>query len=167
MDKARIEQLYTQYASWIFNRARSIVKDEQLAWEAVQDVFIKVLESGDSFRGDSSPWTWLYRITTNHCLNMIRSQKAGDRALDGLEREQLRLSHDPQDPVYDVLMNRDWFVKLMADEDGVTQRIVLAYYFDELSQEEIVDLLKISRKTVYKRLKKFMERARAKLGPSV
>lgn len=164
MDKAQIEKLYEQYASWIFNRARSIVKDEQLAWEAVQDVFIKVLESGDSFRGDSSPWTWLYRITTNHCLNMIRSQKAGDRALDGFQREQVRLSQDPQDPGYDVLMNQDWFVKLMADEDDITQGIIHAYYFDELSQEEIVNLLKISRKTVYKRLKKFMERARAKLA---
>lgn len=164
MDKALIEKLYAQYAGWIFNRARSIVKDEQLAWEAVQDVFIKVLESGDSFRGDSSPWTWLYRITTNHCLNMIRSQKAGDRALDGFQREQVRLSQDPQDPGYDVLMNQDWFVKLMADEDEITQGIIHAYYFDELSQEEIVNLLKISRKTVYKRLKKFMERARAKLA---
>lgn len=163
MDKARVEQLYTQYAGWIFNRARSIVKNEQLAWEAVQDVFIKVIENGDAFRGDSSPWTWLYRITTNHCLNMIRSQKAGDRAMDGLQKEQLRLSQDPQDPGFDVLMNRDWFVKLMADEDETTRRIIQAYYFDDLSQEEIVDLLKISRKTVYKRLKKFMERARTKL----
>lgn len=163
MDKSEIEKLYNQYASWVFNRARSIVKDEQIAWEAVQDVFIKVIESGDSFRGDSSPWTWLYRITTNHCLNIIRSQKAGAKAMEGFQKEQLRMSQDPQDPNYDVLMNRDLFVKLMSDEDDTTRRIVLAYYFDDLNQEEIVDLLKISRKTVYKRLKKFMERARGKL----
>src|SRR5262245_11971994 len=63
-----IRALYEKYGSWIFNRARSLLKDEQAAYEAMQDVFVKVLESGADFRGDSSPWTWLYRITTNHCL---------------------------------------------------------------------------------------------------
>ena len=145
------------------HRALSFLKNEQEAWEAVQDVFIKVIESGSSFRGDSSPWTWLYRITTNHCLNLIRSRKSFQKAMEGLGREQLRLSQEPQQSDYSVLIDRQWIVQQMSDEDETTQRIILAYYFDDMTQEEIVDTLEISRKTVYKKLKKFMEKARGKL----
>lgn len=163
MTQDEIRKLYEQYGNWIFNRARSLLKDEQAAYEAMQDVFIKVMQSGDSFRGDSSPWTWLYRITTNHCLNMIRSQKAWKKALEGVGREQLRIQNEPQENSDSVLGNKEWFVKMMEDEDETTQRIIFCYYFDDMTQEEIVAALKISRKTVYKRLKKFMEKARAKL----
>lgn len=163
MTKEEIQKLYEKYGSWIFNRARSLLKNEQAAHEAMQDVFIKVLESGDRFRGDSSPWTWLYRITTNHCLNLIRSQKSWRKAMEGVGREQLALNQGLHESEAEVLVNKDWFVKMMEDEDETTQRIIFCYYFDEMTQEEIVDALKISRKTVYKRLKKFMEKARGKL----
>lgn len=163
MTKDEIRALYEQYGNWIFNRARSLLKDEQAAYEAMQDVFVKVLEVGSAFRGDSSPWTWLYRITTNHCLNMIRSRKSWKKALEGVGREQIRIQEEPQENSDTVLANKDWFVKMMEDEDETTQRIVFCYYFDEMTQEEIVNTLKISRKTVYKRLKKFMDKARDKL----
>lgn len=158
-----IRALYEKYGSWIFNRARSLLKDEQAAYEAMQDVFVKVLEVGSAFRGDSSPWTWLYRITTNHCLNMIRSRKSWKKAMEGVGREQIRLMEEPQENADSVLVNKDWFVKQMADEDETTQRIIFCYYFDQMTQEEIVEALGISRKTVYKRLKKFMDKARERL----
>jgi RNA polymerase sigma-70 factor, ECF subfamily len=163
MTKEDIQKLYEQYGSWIFNRARSLLKNEQAAHEATQDVFVKVLEAQAGFRGDSSPWTWLYRITTNHCLNLIRSQKSWRKALEGLGREQIRLTEEPQENADSVLVNKDWFVKMMTDEDEITQRIIFCYYFDEMTQEEIVEALGISRKTVYKRLRKFMDKARGKL----
>lgn len=163
MTQEEIQKLYEQYGTWIFNRAKSILRDEETAWEAVQDVFLKVIEVGSRFRGDSSPWTWLYRITTNHCLNIIRSRKSWQKALEGYSREQLRMSEDPENSSDIVLMNKDSFVKLMEGEEETTQRIIFAYYFDDMTQEEIVEHLEISRKTVYKRLKKFMEKARGKL----
>ena len=84
MDKEQVQKLYEQYGSWIFNRAKGFLKNEEAAWEAVQDIFLKVLEVGDKFRGESSPWTWLYRITTNHCLNLIRSRKAWQKASEAV-----------------------------------------------------------------------------------
>lgn len=163
MTKEEIQKLYEQYGHWIFNRAKSILKDEETAWEAVQDVFMKVLEVGNSFRGESSPWTWLYRITTNHCLNLIRSRKSWQKALEGFSKEQLRMAEFQQESSDHVLMNKESFVKIMDGEDETTQQIIFAYFFDDMTQEEIVEHLGISRKTVYKRLKKFMEKARGKL----
>lgn len=163
LTKDEIEKLYEQYGSWIFNRARSMLKDEQRAHEAMQDVFLKILEVGDSFRGESSPWTWLYRITTNHCLNIIRSQKSWRKAFEGLSREEFRMAEEPKKSQDAVLIDKNWVVERISEEDPITQKILMAYFYDRLTQEEIVEELNISRKTVYKRLKKFMEKAKNKV----
>ncbi len=163
MDKEDVQKLYEQYGSWVFHRALGMLKNEEAAWEAVQDVFLKVLEVGSSFRGESSPWTWLYRITTNHCLNLLRSRKTWTKVSDLLTRDPQLLQPNPPGNDPEVLIDRISFVKLLETEDETTQKILFAYYVDELTQEEITEMLKISRKTVYKRLKKFFERARKHL----
>jgi RNA polymerase sigma-70 factor (ECF subfamily) len=47
------------------------------ASDAVQDVFIKVWNNLDRFRGESSPGTWIFRIATNVCLSALRTAKPG------------------------------------------------------------------------------------------
>lgn len=46
--------------------------DEELASDSTQEVFIKIWESLDSFRGESSVSTWIYRISVNTCLLYLR-----------------------------------------------------------------------------------------------
>lgn len=160
MDHNQIRDLYEQYASWVFNRARGFLKNDEAAWEAVQDVFVKILEVGDRFRGESSPWTWIYRITTNHCLNLLRSRKTWQNVAGELTREQLALNLDAGHNQSDVLIGRASFVQLMKDEDETMQKILIAYFMDEMTQEEISEHLGISRKTIYKRLKRFEGRVK-------
>ena len=160
MTQEEVRRLYEQYGNWVFNRAKGLLKNEESAWEAVQEVFLKVLQSGSGFRGESSPWTWLYRITTNHCLNLIRSQKTWNRVAGDLTREQLARQIEGGGSNQEVLINQASFVQLIAGEDETTQKILLAYYRDEMTQEEITVMLNLSRKTVYKRLKKFLEKSR-------
>lgn len=163
MDHEEVRSLYEQYGSWVFRRALGMLKNEEAAWEAVQEVFVKVLESGSSFRRESSPWTWLYRITTNHCLNLIRSQKTWNRVSEILIRDQMALPAVPENADPAVHINRSSFVKLMEGEDETTQKILFASFVDEMTQEEIAEMLHLSRKTVYKRLKKFSKKAREAL----
>lgn len=91
MDREDVRTLYEQHAGSVFNRARRLLKDEESAWEAVQEVFVKVIKTGKDFRGESSVWTWLYRITTNHCLNLIRRQKAWQN-IEGLLARDIWIS---------------------------------------------------------------------------
>ena len=144
-----IKALYEQYSHWIFNRAKGLLKNEERAWEATQDVFVKVMQHGDKFRGESSPWTWLYRITTNHCLNLIRSHKNWMKAFEGITSEQIVL-RSLEENIESVLTNRQSFVKLLEPEDELTQQIVFHYFVDHMTQDEITEVLGISRKTIYK-----------------
>lgn len=52
-----------------------MLANEQDAFDASQEVFIKVYKNLDKFQENSSFSTWLYRITTNTCLDMIRKNK--------------------------------------------------------------------------------------------
>ena len=46
-----------------------------------QDIFLKLQRDLDSFRGEATLLRWIYRVTTNHCLNVIRNRRTESRAL--------------------------------------------------------------------------------------
>jgi RNA polymerase sigma-70 factor (ECF subfamily) len=74
MDLPAIEELYARYGAMVRRRARAILGEEQSALDAMQEVFVRALSERESYRGDASPVTWLYRITTNLCLNRVRDR---------------------------------------------------------------------------------------------
>ena len=69
-----VEHAYRRYGPMVLRRCRQMLKDEQLATDAMQDVFVQLLRNQARLedRGMSS---LLYRIATNTCLNKIRSQQ--------------------------------------------------------------------------------------------
>lgn len=68
------ESHYRTYGPMVLRRCRRLLGDEDLARDAMHDVFVEVLRRGDRLE-DRAPSSLLYRIATNVCLNRIRSQK--------------------------------------------------------------------------------------------
>src|SRR5438552_13640113 len=66
--------LYERYAPVVHRRALAVLRRDADAWDVVQEVFARMLEFGSTFRGDARPMTWVYRITTNVSLNLLRSR---------------------------------------------------------------------------------------------
>ncbi len=81
--------LATKWQHPIFTFCLRQLGENSLAEEATQDVFMKVFSSIHSFRRDSKFSTWLYRIATNHCINLRarhhRRQRHLHTPLDELE----------------------------------------------------------------------------------
>ena len=69
-----IDQLYRQYGPMVMRRCRQLLRDEDQALDATQDVFVRLIERRDHLRADY-PSSLLYRIATNICLNRIRDAK--------------------------------------------------------------------------------------------
>ena len=67
--------LVLRYQEKIYWVVRRLLPDHDEADDVVQDIFIKVYRSLNSFKGDSSFYTWLYRIAINLSLNEIRRKK--------------------------------------------------------------------------------------------
>ncbi len=66
-------RLLEKYMDRIFNVCYRFLGDYEDAKDASQDVFLKVYDSLNKFRGDSSFYTWLYKITVNTCKNKLNS----------------------------------------------------------------------------------------------
>src|SRR5512138_1459966 len=63
-------QLYTEHSRAIYYLALRLLGDPDKAEDATHDVFLKAFRKLDSFRGEASWRTWLYRIAINHCHNL-------------------------------------------------------------------------------------------------
>ena len=65
-------ELFERYGRLVYVRCRQILGEDEAA-DAVQEVFMKVVEKRSMFRGDSKPSTWLYGIASLHCLQRLRN----------------------------------------------------------------------------------------------
>lgn len=159
--RAEIARLYTQYGHLVSARCRYLLRDEEAARDAAQEVFVKVMRSLDRFRGEASPHTWMLKIATNHCLNVIAADRAAwkdrfRRHVQHLDRSGLLSGADPE--------RAHLVQQLLAKVDTETQAVAVHYYLDEMTQEEIGTLLGRSLPTIRKRLKTFERIAKKELG---
>ena len=71
-DRGALEKLVLRHQAWIYNIAIRMAFHPQDAEEVTQEVLVKVITKLSTFKGESKFRTWLYRIATNHVLNMKR-----------------------------------------------------------------------------------------------
>ena len=77
-NETSFNELVRRYQEKVYWIARRFVNDHDQADDIVQEVFVKVYSALKKFRGESSVYTWLYRITVNIALNAIRKQRVRD-----------------------------------------------------------------------------------------
>ena len=65
----------TRYQERVFTLVCRFNGDRETARDLVQDIFLKVYRAAGSYTPDAEAFTWLYRITANHCINFLQSRK--------------------------------------------------------------------------------------------
>jgi RNA polymerase sigma-70 factor (ECF subfamily) len=90
-EPAAFEELYRQHAGRVFNLARRMAGSRSEGEDLLQDIFVLVFRKLESFKGESSLGTWIYRLATNHCLDHLRSRENRTRQLsDPLAEDDVR-----------------------------------------------------------------------------
>jgi RNA polymerase sigma-70 factor (ECF subfamily) len=74
-DGAALEELLERHQRRLLRLAERLLGDAEDARDAVQEVFLKVYRKAGSFQPQGKVSTWLYRVTTNHCLNKLRRRR--------------------------------------------------------------------------------------------
>jgi RNA polymerase sigma-70 factor, ECF subfamily len=159
--EVQVEILYRQYGGMIHRRCRRILRDDEEARDAVQEVFARAIRSWDGWDGEASRLTWLSRIATNHCLNVIRDSRGRRAKLDQRKGERPGAGLGPE--AHQRLELLDVVKAIMEDMDEDLQRLAVLYYFDEMTQAEIAQEVGLSVPTVRKRLRQFVHQARRTL----
>src|SRR6187431_2102042 len=74
-DSGAFDELVVRYRTRIFGMIYNMVHNEQDAWDLAQDSFLKAWKSIGRFRGQSSFYTWIYRIVTNVTIDWLRKKQ--------------------------------------------------------------------------------------------
>jgi RNA polymerase sigma factor (sigma-70 family) len=141
-DAAAIEALYRTHGGLALRRARSILGNEDDARDAIQNIFTRLLLKPESFQGRSRPATFLYAVTTNHCLATLRDRKNRRRIVDDHVAPSLARSQAPTGD------HRNELRLLLARLSDDVAQVVVYYYIDEMSQDQIAEVLGIGRRAV-------------------
>lgn len=148
--------MYRKYGDMVLARCRTLLRNEADAQEAAQDTFLRALRFADSFRGDSSPSTWLFRIATTTSLNRIRTKKR--RPEDGVDE----LPGGETDGLLDTFELQNLLAALSKDEDEDTWACVVHFYLDGMTHDEIGATMGVTGAAIRKRIGGFRARARAR-----
>jgi len=146
--RAALRDLYSKYGGSVFGRCSFLLKDRSKAEDAMQDVFAKALTHLAEFRSEASPLTWLMKIATHHCLNVLRAERAPWHQRFAREARARGEGHGgPQ-----LFEDRDAARKLLEKLDLETQQAAIHYFVDEMTLEEVAAAIGRSIPTVRKRL---------------
>ena len=146
MSAIDLEHLYRDYSGLVYRRALRFLNNESEAEECMHDIFLKVIERSDQFRGLSSPATWLYQITTRHCLNYIRDRKRQSELIELHVRPWVASSQE-DDHETKQMLEVVW--SILGEE---LKQICIYHYVDGLSRDEIGRLLDCTGRTIGNRL---------------
>jgi RNA polymerase sigma-70 factor (ECF subfamily) len=161
--KEAFQELVRRYQKRIMAVALGMVHNPEDAMEIVQDAFVKAYENIDRFKGESSVYTWLYRIVVNRAIDFRRRERRHPlvRFEDRHAGEERRESYEdslkeerPNDP-FQAVQSREVGDRVTEAINELTpdhKAVILLREVEGLSYEEISRVMQCSKGTVMSRL---------------
>lgn len=153
-----IETLIRQYGNDVLRTAYMYVRDNNLAEDIFQDVFIKVNQKLSTFEGNSNIKTWIIRITINTCKDYLKSAW-NKRVVPMTDYQEDMVISDMDYEDVEKKDTRELVRKTVLTLPAKYKDIVLCVYFQDMSITEAANALHIAEGTAKSRL----SRARQKL----
>lgn len=163
-DSLAFNLLYSRYAPKVYAKCISMLKDETAAQDALQDIFIKIFMSLSGFGERARLSTWIFSITYNYCIDLIRKGKRVKEIFTGDESEALR--NVPNEDVPDEFLTALHVDRLRAMLDMIPpgdKAILLMKYQDDMSIKEIADAINKQESAVKMQLMRAKQRAQVVL----
>jgi len=163
-DQRAFKLLVERYQRKVYSVALGMVKDKEEARDVAQEAFVKVYKYLDHFKGDASFYTWLYRITVNICIDVLRKKGSkGDEHVEfdesvkldtaeaGIGALRTRLGTNPQKSV----LRRELAERITSAMQSIPtahRQILLLREVEGMSYEDLSRILEIPKGTVMSRL---------------
>lgn len=152
------DQLYGKYSTKVFSKCISLLKNETHAQDATQDIFLKIFLNLSKFGGKSKFSTWIYSITYNYCIDLIRKKKKdGNIFSDEMEKAPDLAEEVPDSALLEMEVSR---LKVVLETIPVGDKAVLLMkYQDDMSIRDISDALNKSESAIKMKLKRAKHKA--------
>lgn len=149
----KFERLVEWYQEPILRTCFLYLCDKTLAEDAVQETFVRVYRSLESFRGDSSEKTWITKIAMRVCYDLNHSNWYR------LMNRYITPDMLPDSPTGAATEEDEELTLAVMKLPRTLREVILLYYYQGFKVEEIAEILHIAHSSVSGRLK----RARTKL----
>lgn len=150
-------ELINLYGDKLLKTCFLMIKDKGEAEDIVQETFIRVFKYIDSFKGDSSIYTWIYRISQN-----ITKDKLGAKR-DIIPYEDIEIAPENTEQLILTKIDREVLRSELDKLNFIYKQVLVLFYFDDLSIKEISEILEEKQGTIKSRL----SRARVLLKESL
>ena len=150
----RVRALYEELGPAVYRRCLRLLGNPDAARDATQEVFIKLVHNLAALEGRETLLPWMYRVSTNHCLNLRRaaSLRGDDRELDD---SQVAAAVSPDERAHRLLAKA-----ILSRFDAATQAVAVGVRVDGMDYAEVANVLGVSARTVSKKLVRFLASAR-------
>ena len=170
-DREAFNKLMETYQKQVFNISYGMLSDYEDASDAAQEVFVKVWRSIAGFKGESSFTTWLYRICANVCNDILRKRQRRGMTVsldadDGDKNPAAELPSEEPTPEESLEADeRQRLVRRAIDSlSDEFRAVIILSDLQQLSYEEVANVLKIPTGTVKSRLNRARNALRKKLS---
>ena len=159
-DMAAYDELIRRYQRKIYQLVYNMTSNREDAEDLVQDVFVKAYSALERFKGDSSFYTWIYRIAVNRAINYLKKRKRNtamslDDIDQGVERDPNFVAlQSRESPVRDATLS-ELQKKLNEALQALSENhraVVVLHDIQGIQHDEIARMLKCSSGTVRSRL---------------
>lgn len=160
IERENFEKLYCKFGPMVYRRCMFILKDESKALDAMQDVFVRILEKSENISEICS--SFFFTTATRVCLNQIRSDKyRNSLQIDGLAESIEDCFSAKQEEITNVSLLLDI---IFSERDSKDREIAILYFVDEFTLEETAKQMKMSVSGVRKRISALKKYAGDKYG---
>ena len=141
------------FAGIIIKICRAYTNTQEDFEDYYQEVCLQIWRSKDNFRKESEWSTWIYRISLNVCLTLLKKKKNNDQhfASDSLPQEATVDNHAFADESINQLYDA---IRQLSEVD----RAVILLYLEEKSYQEIADIIGTNPNNIGVRIKRIKER---------
>ena len=170
-DKEALEELYSRYSTSVFSLARYMLRQEALAEEATQDIFLNIWLKAGSYRTDrGEPRAWIMSVAHHKVIDVIRARRRAITMTDPKDYETLDLlpsGQVPTDEEAERNLERERIRRALQVLPEAQQQVIILAYFEGYSQSEIAERLNQPLGTVKTRVRLAMQKLRAELEQDV
>jgi RNA polymerase sigma-70 factor (ECF subfamily) len=167
-DVSAFQELVSRYQQKVFTVIVGLLRNREDALEVAQETFFRAYRKIKSFQGESSFYTWLYRIAVNNAIDAQRRQNRNPldfrESMDGIMEERNEVAKDPFADAHDKEL-RAKLVQAINDLTPEHRAVIVLRTLEGLSYRDIGKILGCSEGTVMSRLhyarKKLQEKLRA------
>ncbi|MGN0106556.1 MAG: RNA polymerase sigma factor [Hominilimicola sp.] len=150
--------LFSRYQSQVVNIAYSMLSDREDAFDAAQEVFVRVYKNIESFKEQASFTTWLYRITSNVCSDILRKRQKDTNVVSINQFVDENKDMDIKDDSQTIEENMELSERQSAVRNAINElkeeyRVVITLCdIEGMSYDEMSNMLNIPTGTVKSRI---------------